>query len=191
MKLADNLSRKSVWPAAVNMPSLPDDLGLAGTDAKPKNHGMLLRAAMFWILLLSGIVSLQAQETSTSLIPEENKPKENAREFEMKQGKETYTMKQYFFVLLLRGDNADKFSETELEELQAGHMANINKYYEAGKIVLAGPFGDDTEKRGIFIFDTESLDEAETILNDDPAIAAGRLKYEIHPWWGAKGTTLK
>lgn len=149
-----------------------------------------LRAALVGMFFLTGFVSLHAQETITAT-PEENKPEEGAREFEVKQGEHTFTMKQYYFVLLTRGENADKFSKEELEKLQAGHMENINKYYEAGKIVLAGPFGDDTDKRGIFIFDSESLDEVESILKEDPAIAAGRLTYEIHPWWGAKGTTLK
>jgi hypothetical protein len=37
----------------------------------------------------------------------------------------------------------------------------------------------------LFIFDWESKDEVEKLLKTDPAIAAGRLNYEIHSWWTA------
>jgi uncharacterized protein YciI len=113
------------------------------------------------------------------------------REFEMKDGDTTYVMKQYYFCLLLRGDKAQSFSKEELEKIQAGHMANINKYADLGKIVVAGPFGDDTDRRGILIMDVETMEEAEAIVKEDPAVQAGRLTYEIHPWWTAKGTVFR
>lgn len=84
-----------------------------------------------------------------------------------------------------------EFSDKELEELQAGHMANMGKMEEAGKLIVAGPFGDDTEYRGILILDTETIEEAKKMVEMDPAIKAGRMRAEYHPWWGAVGTTLK
>lgn len=116
---------------------------------------------------------------------------EEKREFEVKEGDTTFIMKKYFLCIYLRGDQATEYSKEELEEIQKGHLANINKYAEEGKINIAGPFGDDTEKRGILIFDVNTLEEAEKILAEDPAVKAGRLKYELHPWWGAKGSALK
>ena len=70
-------------------------------------------------------------------------------------------------------------------------MANIERLAKEGKIIVAGPFGDDGNWRGIFIFDCETQEEVEKLLQTDPAIAAGRMAYEIHPWWTAKGTTFK
>ncbi len=116
---------------------------------------------------------------------------EEKREFEVKEGDTTFIMKKYFLCIYLRGDQATEYTKEELAEIQKGHLVNINKYAEEGKINIAGPFGDDTEKRGILIFDVESIEEAEKILAEDPAVKAGRLKYELHPWWGAKGSVLK
>jgi len=113
------------------------------------------------------------------------------RTFEMQEGDTTYTMKRYVMVLLKRGEKAAEFSEAELVDLQAAHMENIGKMDATGKLMVAGPFGDDTDLRGIFILDVESIDEAKALVEIDPMIEAGRLTAEYHPWWGAVGTTLK
>lgn len=135
----------------------------------------------FLTLLFSAIfISLAQAQTAA-----------NPREFEMKEGDTVYVMKQYIMVLLKRGDRAGEFTEAQLEELQAGHMANINRLSEIGKLVVAGPFGDDTALRGIFILDCESVQEATDLVNTDPMIQAGRLEAEYHPWWTAKGTVFK
>jgi uncharacterized protein YciI len=103
-----------------------------------------------------------------------------------------YEMKQYWFVMLTLGKDRDKISDTAvINKLQAGHMANINAMANAGKLLVAGPFGDDGIWRGIFIFDALPKEEVVQLLMQDPAIKAGRLDYEIHPWWTAKGTVLK
>lgn len=59
-------------------------------------------------------------------------------------------------------------------------MANINRLYYDGKLKVAGPFGDDGNWKGIFIFNCKTKEELETLLNTDRAIAAGRLAYDIH-----------
>lgn len=136
--------------------------------------------AIFSILLLSLFPAFTYSQTVDA-----------PREFEVTEGDTTFIMKQYVFAMYIRGDRSQEFSKTELEEIQKGHLANINKHAEAGKIIAAGPFGDDGEWRGILIFDVETMEEAEEILKQDPAVIAGRLRYELHPWWGAKGTVLK
>ncbi len=93
-------------------------------------------------------------------------------------------IKQYWFVMLTAGNNRQQDSVTAAK-IQEGHMANINRLYADGKLKVAGPFGDDGNWKGIFIFDCETKEELETLLNTDPAIAAGRLTYDIHPWWTA------
>jgi uncharacterized protein YciI len=113
------------------------------------------------------------------------------REFEMKDGDTTYVMKQYIMVLLRRGDQATTFTKEELAKIQEGHMANIGRLAKEGFLHVAGPFGDDTELRGIFILDVESVEAAQALVATDPAIQAGRLKAEFHPWWCAKGTVLR
>lgn len=109
-----------------------------------------------------------------------------------KAAEKHYEMKQYYFVMLVKGENRDEISDTnEINRIQAGHMANIQRLYDMGKILVAGPFGDDTNWRGIFIFDCKTRDEVEELLKTDPAIASGRLGYKIHPWWTAKNCVFK
>ena len=111
----------------------------------------------------------------------------NPREFEMKDGDTTYVMRRYVMVLLHRNKKAKKIPQPELDSIMAGHMANIGRLAKEGKLLVAGPMGDDTDLRGIFILDVGTIEEAEALVKTDPAVAAGRLRAECHPWWTAKG----
>jgi uncharacterized protein YciI len=102
--------------------------------------------------------------------------------YSQKDKKPEQQIRQYWFVMLLRGNNRTQDSVTAAK-IQEQHLANITGLYNEGKIKVAGPFGDDDNWRGIFIFDCATKEETEKLLNTDPAIAAGRLAYEIHPWW--------
>lgn len=101
-------------------------------------------------------------------------------------GADEYGMKQYVIAFLKRGPNRDR-SEEEAAALQKAHMDNIGKMAEAGKLVLAGPFLDDGELRGIYIFNVKTLEEAQALTETDPAIKAGSLVLELHPWYGSAG----
>lgn len=114
----------------------------------------------------------------------------NPREMEVTEGDRTFILKQYVFCLYLSGNKRDQ-SEEESAKIQSAHLAHLGSLEESHHLVIAGPFGDDTEKRGILIFDLESTSDAEAAMAADPAVKAGRLSYECHPWWGAKGSELK
>jgi uncharacterized protein YciI len=87
-----------------------------------------------------------------------------------------------YFGFLYRGDKWTPEKTPATEELQRAHLANIMRLAEMKKLVVAGPFGDDTPLRGIFVFRVASLDEARELAATDPAVQAGRLKIEMHPW---------
>ena len=91
-------------------------------------------------------------------------------------------IRQYWFVLLTKGTNRDQDSATAAK-LQEGHLANIKKLYSDGKIKVAGPFGEEGDWQGIFIFDCATKEEVEKLLKTDPAIAAGRMLYQIKSWY--------
>lgn len=93
-------------------------------------------------------------------------------------------IRQYWFVMLTKGSNRTQDSATAAK-IQAGHLANIDRLYEEGKIKVAGPFGDKGNWLGIFIFDCATKEEVETLLATDPAVSSGRLAYDIRPWWTA------
>jgi uncharacterized protein len=96
-------------------------------------------------------------------------------------------MQTYYFVLLYRGDQAESIPADSLHAIQEGHLANIQRLADEKKMALAGPFTDDTPLRGIFILRAASMDEAKQLCDSDPAIHAGRLRAEIHPWYGPRG----
>jgi uncharacterized protein YciI len=104
---------------------------------------------------------------------------------------EEFKIKQYYFVMLVRGPNANEIDSLNLAKIQEGHMANIRKMGKAGKLKIAGPFGDDGNWRGIFIFDVKTEEEVKELLKNDPAIQSGRLSYEIHPWFTEPGSCLE
>ena len=101
-------------------------------------------------------------------------------------GADEYGMKPYVMAFLKEGPNRD-LDSAEAVELQKGHMENINRMAEEGKLVLAGPFYNNPESdlRGIYIFNVATIEEAEELTNTDPAIQAGSLIMELMPWYGS------
>lgn len=101
-------------------------------------------------------------------------------------GADKYGMKAYVMAFLISGPNRPEDS-TQAAKLQAAHMANIGRLAEEGKLVLAGPFyGEEAaELRGIYIFNTSSLDSARAYTATDPAIQYGSLIMELKQWYGS------
>lgn len=99
-------------------------------------------------------------------------------------GADEYGMKSYVMAFLKRGPNRD-LSEEEARELQMQHLDNITRMAGEGDLILAGPFMDDGDIRGIYIFDVRTVEEAEALTNTDPAIKAGSLVMELKPWYGS------
>ena len=99
-------------------------------------------------------------------------------------GASEHGMHQYVMAFLKKGPNRNQDSTTAAN-LQKAHMDNIIRMANEGKLVLAGPFMDDGEIRGIYIFNVATVEEAEALTATDPAIQAGRLSMELHPWYGS------
>jgi uncharacterized protein YciI len=55
------------------------------------------------------------------------------------------------------------------------------------KLAAAGPFIDGGKLRGVFVFQVGSIEEARALADTDPAVRAGRLVVELHPWMVARG----
>lgn len=104
--------------------------------------------------------------------------------------KDTILMQQYFMAFLKKGPIRGQ-NEEETAELQEQHMAHLAKMYELGYADISGPFGDDGAMRGVTIYNVPSLKMADSLANADPMVIAGRLEIEIHPWWAAKGFSLR
>jgi uncharacterized protein YciI len=112
------------------------------------------------------------------------------RTFDITIADSTYHMKQYWFVLYTKGDGPalDSLAAVRLQE---EHLAHQDDQAKRGLIVMAGPF--DTNEagwRGLLLYDCDTKEEVEGYLKQDPFVKAGRLKYEVQPWWGSVGTRL-
>ena len=92
-------------------------------------------------------------------------------------------MEILYLGLLRRGPQWTPEVTPEVEALQTAHLANIERMRKSGELLVAGPFGDDGELRGVYIFRVKSMEEALALTSTDPSVAAGRLAFEIHPWW--------
>lgn len=105
-------------------------------------------------------------------------------ELAQKLGADDYGMKKYVMAFLKSGSVKleDSVKQTEL---QMAHLKNIGKLVKEGKLVVAGPFLDDQPLRGIYIFNVTTIDEAKKLTETDPAIKAGVLEMELHPWYGS------
>lgn len=94
-----------------------------------------------------------------------------------------YGMKTYVFCILKTGSNTTATKE-ERAQLFEGHMANINKLADEGKLVVAGPFmKNDKNYRGIFIFNVSTLEAANALVESDPAVKAKIFEAEMTVWY--------
>ncbi|EAR16742.1 YciI family protein [Robiginitalea biformata] len=103
---------------------------------------------------------------------------------------DTVLMQQYFMAFLKRGGSRSQ-SQEEADSLQQLHLAHLGRMYELGYADISGPFGDDGDIRGVTIYNVPTLEMADSLARLDPAVRAGRLEIEIHPWWAAKGFPLR
>jgi len=134
-----------------------------------------MKQLLLLLVFLSVTLSIQAQKTN---------PKYDA-DLAKKVGADDYGMKSYIFVILKTGTNTST-NKIEVDKAFAGHMTNMNTMVEAGKLVVAGPIGEnDKNYRGIFILNESDMGKAKILLATDPAIKAKFLDYDIFPWYGS------
>lgn len=99
-------------------------------------------------------------------------------------GADNYGMKTYVMAFLKTGPNRPEDS-IESVRLQSAHLANISRLAKEGKLVLAGPFYGNDSLRGIYIFNTDNIEEARQMTETDPAIQQGSLAMELKLWYGS------
>lgn len=143
----------------------------------------------FYLIILALIVGLlSCDNNSEHTITQENAKKTESTYDSLlakSLGADAYGMKKYVMAFLKSGPNRSQ-SEEEAAQLQKAHMDNIGRLANEGNLVLAGPFLDpESDLRGIYIFNTEDINVAKSWTASDPAIQAGRLVMELHPWYGS------
>jgi uncharacterized protein YciI len=107
-----------------------------------------------------------------------------------KMGADEFGMKTYVFCILKTGTNTTATPE-EKKKLFDGHMANIKKLADENKLVVAGPFmKNDKNYRGIFIFNCSTIEEAQSLVNSDPAVQAKIFEADLTVWYSSAALGL-
>lgn len=128
---------------------------------------------LFCVVLLIPIRSL-AQTTTPDY---ENKPVT-----ELHAGKPG--MKTYVLVLLKTGTNAST-DKVHRDSLYFGHIATIKRLVTEKKLVVVGPLTmNEYAYRTILVLDVPTLEEAKTMLEEDPAIKQKIFETELYYWNG-------
>jgi uncharacterized protein YciI len=134
------------------------------------------------MLLVLGI-SISAQKKTDV----KKKPKFDAK-LAKALGADEYGMRQYVLCILKTGPKDAEIKGDERTEIFKGHMANITRLANEGKIALAGPFGkNDRQYRGIFIYAVDNIADAEKLAATDPVISSGMMVAELTLWYGSAG----
>ena len=99
-------------------------------------------------------------------------------------GADEYGMRSYVFVVLKTGP-ANITDPARRKEIFAGHFANMGTLAGEGKLVLAGPFIEGGDKRGLYIFDVTEIEDAKALVETDPAVVAGIFVAEYTKYYGS------
>jgi len=100
-------------------------------------------------------------------------------------GADEYGMKSYVFVILKTGSNKTT-DRTYTDSCFSGHLKNIKRMVDSGDLIISGPFWkNENSYRGIFILNVKTIEEANRLLQTDPAINANLLEVELYNWYGS------
>lgn len=144
-----------------------------------KERPMIMRSVLI-ISMLFTYMMIYSQDVDTSQF----------ETFDYVHKDSTFIMQKYFLAFLMRGDKESPDEKTRTET-QNAHLAYLGGLFEKGIITMNGPFGDDGEIRGATVYRVSTLEEARRLAEGDPAVQAGVLKVEVHPWWLARGSGVR
>lgn len=98
-------------------------------------------------------------------------------------------MRQYVLVILKTGPNNMTDAEGR-KKMFAGHFANMERLAAQKKLVLAGPLDGKEGRRGIFVFATPEIEEAQKLVATDPVIVQGEMVAEYHRFYGSAAVMM-
>jgi uncharacterized protein YciI len=101
-----------------------------------------------------------------------------------KLGADDLGMREYVMCFLKTGPFKVE-DPAKRSELMKGHFGMINRLAKEGKLVLAGPFSNGGEFRGIYLFDVKTVEEAKLLTETDPSIKVGYFTVEFIKWYGS------
>ena len=107
-----------------------------------------------------------------------------------KLGADDLGMKSYVLVILKTGPS--DIQDRELRDsLFAGHFSNMSRLASEKKLIVSGPFySNESQYRGLFLFDVATIEEATELVKSDPTVATGIFETEMYRWYGSAAIPL-
>jgi uncharacterized protein YciI len=96
---------------------------------------------------------------------------------------------QTIFALCYRPGPAWVAGKTVFEQPLKAHRAYMQSLVDAGRVVLGGPYSDDTG--GLVAIEADSRAAAAQIAAGDPAVKDGVMQADVHPWLIVGGSAAK
>ena len=102
-----------------------------------------------------------------------------------KLGADERGMRMFVLCILKTGPKDAEIKGDARKEIFKGHFENIGRLANEGKLAIAGPFGkNDKSYRGLYIFNVATIEEAQKLVELDPAVKAGVFVPDLTPWYG-------
>jgi len=133
--------------------------------------------------IILALITIVFPTLAFAQITETPKPTYDA-ELAKKLGADELGMRQYVMCFLKTGPLKVE-DKAKQGELMKGHFGMINRLAKEGKLILAGPFMDGGDLRGIYLFNVKTTDEAKALTETDPSIKEGYFKVEFVKWYGS------
>jgi uncharacterized protein YciI len=96
-----------------------------------------------------------------------------------------------YMVFLHKGPNYPTRVTPESERLQEAHLAYLRSLRQSGRLIIVGPVQDNGDLRGMGVYRVDSLEEARSLAEADPAVKAGEFTVEVHPWMVEQATLVE
>jgi len=93
-------------------------------------------------------------------------------------------MQAHPFCMLYRGTGWEEKPGMR-DGLLTAHRRYVDQLRQQGKLGAAGETEAPDDLQGLVIFKPIALEEAQRLMNNDPAVQAGVLRVEYHQWWSA------
>ena len=101
-----------------------------------------------------------------------------------KLGADQIGMKMYVLAILKSG-TATGLTQQQRDSIFSGHMKNINRLANEGKLLTAGPLEKNNQNYGgIYVFNVSTIEEGRQLVASDPAIQAKALDFDLFLWYG-------
>jgi len=101
-----------------------------------------------------------------------------------KLGADQIGMKMYVLAILKSG-TATGLTQQQRDSIFSGHMKNINRLANEGKLLTAGPLEKNNQNYGgIYVFNVSTIEEGRQLVASNPAIQAKALDFDLFLWYG-------